>query len=133
MRKRLEFFCFVILPIMILILFILIGVINMDSIHAEEGAHLTMSGSIELFTWIYRGVYSMLLIIAFSFVFYSKTSNIGKVFVFLLVLVFNIPIICFMEYLVIFPNLLLIIPIVNIFAFIPLVLKKNFDKNNLKE
>ena len=123
MKKLLKVFSFCILPIIIMISCIIIGKINERLIAINEGDHRTMAAGVTSIAWTYRGIYAMVLIIAFSFVLYSKTTKTGKILVLLLVLTINLPLMYYMELAIFFPMGLLIIPIANIFAFIPTLLK----------
>lgn len=123
MKKALKIFSFIILPILTMISFVIIGKVNEHFIYVKEGDHHTMSGGISSIAWTYRGIYAMILIIAFSFVLYSNTFKIGKILVFLLILMINLPLMYFMDLAIFFPLGLLIVPIANIIAFIPALLK----------
>jgi hypothetical protein len=123
-KRILKVISFGILPIITLISFTIIGKINEREILAKEGSHHTMTGIISSTAWAYRGIYAMVLIIVFSFVLYSKLSKTVKVFVFMLMLILNLPVMYFMELAIYLPLGLIIIPVVNLIALIPAFAKQ---------
>jgi hypothetical protein len=129
MRKVLRFFCFGVLPVMALISFRAIGKISERMIYAKQGKRPNMAGAISSMAWSYRGILMALLIIAVSFVLFSKASRTGKMLTLLLVAEFNLLIMYYMEYAVFFPLVLLVVLVVNIIAFIPALAIKT-RKNN---
>jgi hypothetical protein len=118
----------VILPIVTLISFIIIGGISEQAIRAKEGTHRSMSGAISSMAWTFRGIYAMALIIVFSNVMYSNLSKKVKASVFTLMLLFNLPLMYFMELAIYFPLGLIIIPVVNLIALAPANYKKTVFK-----
>lgn len=123
MKKLLKAFTFIILPIASLIIFICIGKTNEKQIVSQQ-LKPTMSGSIVAAAWNLRGVCAAILIFLYSFVLYSKISKARKLFVLVLLLMINIPLMSLMEIAVYMPLSLLIIPILNIFAFLPALVRK---------
>lgn len=125
MKRILKVISFVILPIVTLISFTIIGRISEKAIHAKEGSHSTMSGVISSIAWTYRGIYAMVLIIVFSYVMYSNLSKKVKASVFMLMIIFNLPLMYFMELAIYLPLGLIIIPVVNLIALTPAIYNKN--------
>lgn len=123
MKKLFKVFTFIILPIASLMTFICIGKTNEKQIVSQQ-LKPTMSGPIVASAWNLRGVCVSILIFLYSFVLYSKISKARKLFVLVLLLMINIPLMSLMEIAVYMPLSLLIIPILNIFAFIPSLLRK---------
>lgn len=118
MNNKLRIFSIYILPIVILVLFVIIGAINEQLIFAREGSHRTMSGGVAFQAWSLRGVYGAILIYTFSkFILYSEISKSRKIIVFSLILILNIPFMYFMEIVIFFPMGLLIIPVINVTVF----------------
>jgi cytochrome bd-type quinol oxidase subunit 1 len=130
-KRILKIFSFVILPLATLISFIIIGKINEQVIGAQEGSHRTMSGAISSIAWSYRGIFAMLLLIIFSFVLYSKLSRSVKIATLILMLIFNLPLMYFMELGIYFPLGLIVIPVVNLIALAPAVVEQAHSKNKL--
>ncbi len=124
MKKLLKTFTFIILPITSLIIFICIGKINEKQIVLQQ-LKPTMSGSIASAAWNLRGICVAILIFLYSFVLYSRISKARKLFVLLLLLMINIPLMNLMEIAVYMPLSLLIVLILNIFAFIPALIRTN--------
>jgi hypothetical protein len=124
-KRILKVISFVILPIVTLISFIIIGGISEQAIRAKEGSHRTMSGAISSIAWMYRGIYAMALIIVFSYVMYLNLSKKVKASVFMLMLIFNLPLMYFMELAIYLPLGLIIIPVVNLIALTPAIYNKN--------
>ena len=131
MKIILKFISFVILPIITLISFTIIGKINEQIIRAKEGSHSTMSGAITSIAWTYRGIYAMALIITFSFVLYSKLlSKTVKISIFMLMLIFNLPLMYFMELAIYLPLGLIIIHVINLIALAPAFVAQVHNKSN---
>lgn len=125
MKRILKVISFVILPIVTLISFTIIGGISEQAIRAKEGSHRTMSGAISSIAWTYRGIYAMALIIVFSYVMYLNLSKKVKASVFMLMLIFNLPLLYFMELAIYLPLGLIIIPVVNLIALTPAIYNNN--------
>lgn len=120
MRRLLKTILFWILPIITLVTFIMIGKSQTyQEYMITANMHHGMSSDMYMGIWVSRGVYSMLLVIAVSFVIFSMISKIRKIFLILMLALLNIPLIYFMNILIPNPQFILIIPIVNVILIIP--------------
>lgn len=125
MRKLSKIFLLSILPIITLVLFIIIGRIQTyhEYFDITTATHHVFSSDTYMNIWIGRGIYSMLLVLAISFVLFSKRTNIKKIITFFLLILLNAPVISFIYLLITFPLFILIIPILNLLAFTPFYIK----------
>jgi hypothetical protein len=73
--------------------------------------------------WIGRGIYSMLVVMVILFVLFSTRTKTKKIVTFSLLILLNIPAICFIYFVIPFPLFLLAIPIINLLAFTPFYIK----------
>lgn len=125
MKSFLKIICFVLLPILSFISFAIIGEIQFrnEYVNITQPTHHAMSSGLFLSLWFGRGIYSMLLMILFSWILYSKLSKKNKIITLLLLIVFNVPLMFLMFILI--PNLIWIVIflVLNMLLFVPLLYK----------
>ncbi|WP_160669637.1 hypothetical protein [Clostridium sp. C8-1-8] len=118
-------FCF--LPLITVAVFVLIGLFKQRSISAVEGQHPTMTGAIALLVWSIRGVYVAVLMAIYFSMLDVKLGKATNLMILFLLVALNIPLMRYMELLVYLPLAVVILPIVNLFAFLPAVVKRKVD------
>jgi hypothetical protein len=117
---------YIAVPLITLTLFISIGIVATHNLYTglNHPMHFAMSSDLYLYIWICRGIYAMLLTWSLLFVLYSKKTKFRKFLIILLLMLFNIAIICHIYMIVALPELAILIPVVNIIAFSPFYLKR---------
>jgi uncharacterized membrane protein len=124
--SKYKIISYIVVPLITLALFITIGIIVTHNLYTgiNHPMHFAMSSDLYLYIWIGRGIYAMLLIWSLLFVLYSKKTKFRKFLIILLLMLFNIPIICYIYMIIPLPEFAIIIPVVNIIAFIPFYFKR---------